>query len=187
MYDKEKVIKEHEKLINFVINKLNLQRKRDELLDIGMIGFTRGLNSYDETKGKYSTFLYECIKNEILRYLDYEKRKGRDTEIISYNVNIKDSKNTQLLDMLGYDVKYDDDIYFNEIIQKIMIELAENFTIRQEEIFKYIYGIDGFPKLSYVEIAKIYHTSKQSIYDTHTRVLKRLRGKLRDLINDTKN
>lgn len=174
---KEQMIKDYEKIINFVLKKMNLRHRRDELFDLGMIGFVRGINTYDETKGfTYMTYLYECIQNEFLKYLDYENRKGRKSEVISLNTLIGENKDTELIEFFGYDPKFEDNIYFDDVIRKILIYSREYFTDRQEEIFKFIYGLEGHPRLNYEQIAKIYDTTKQSIYESHKTILKRLRA-----------
>lgn len=176
MNSKEQMIKDYEKIINFVLKKMCLSYRRDELFDIGMIGFVQGINTFNEKKGfTYMTYLYDCIQNEIGKYLNYEKRPKRQAEIVSLNSLVGESKDTELIDFFGYDPKFDDNIYFDEIIKKILVYLNEHFTNRQEEIFKFIYGLDGYPILNYEQIAKIYKTSKQSIYASHQTILKRLK------------
>lgn len=175
MNSKEQIIKDYEKIINFVIKRMGLSKRREELFDLGMIGFVRGINSYDESKGyTIMTYLYDCIKNEFLKYFDYENRKGRKTEIISLNKLIGENKDTELIDLIGYELNTDNDIYFQELIKKILVYMREHFTYRQEEIFKYVYGIDGFPMLNFEQIAKIYGTTKQNIYGSHKIIMKKL-------------
>lgn len=177
MKSKEEIIQDYKKIINFVLKKMNLSYRHDELFDLGMIGFVKGVNSYDKSRGTYMTYLYDCIRNEIIRQIDYENRPKRQIEIVSYNTMI--SEDTELIDLLGYDIDYSEQVYFDELIKKILIFSSEHLTERQEEIFKYIYGIEGYPKLSFEEIAKIYKTSRQAIWDSHTRILNKLKKHLR--------
>lgn len=47
----------------------------DELRSVSLLGLTQAARNYDETRGiAFSTFAYACIKNEILRYYE-ENRK----------------------------------------------------------------------------------------------------------------
>lgn len=70
----EKMIKENEKLIYFVYNKLSknvyTKRNEDELCGAGLVGLWKGCKTYDESKKmKLSTYLCKCIKNEMLQFL----------------------------------------------------------------------------------------------------------------------
>lgn len=186
MTEREKVINNYEKMINFVIKKMNLTVIRDEIFDVGMIGFVQGIKTFDEKKEiKYSTYLTKCIKNEIMKYLNYKNREKRNAEIVSLNSIIGEEKNTELQDLIGYEIDYNKDIYLEELQKKIMKYTKENLTILQEEVLKFLYGLDGFPELNYTQIAKIYNTTRQNIYDIHKRILKNLRQAIeKEKLND---
>lgn len=181
MNSKEQIIQDYEKIINFVIKKMNLQYKREEIFDIGMIGFVNGINTFDENKGfKYSTYLYQCVKNEILKYLKLQNYKKRKAEIISYNTIINDD--TELIDLLGYDTNYDQNAYINEMVNEILKRL-NNLTEKQQLIFYHLYGLNGFKEMSSKEIEKKYGFSRQSV----NQIKKRTLNKLRFILNKYQN
>ena len=179
---KEDVIKDYSKFICFVLKKMNLMYRYEELFDAGMIGFVRGIKKFDDIKGyKWSTFLYECIKNEILRVIEYENRPKRDVEILSLNYPVTDNKHkySELQDLIPFFVNYEEMLYVDDVIHDVMIFLSK-CKKKHEDIFKYIYGIDGYPKLTFDEIAKIYGTTKQSIHAIHIRLMKKIRAYLKE-------
>ena len=169
---KEQIIKNYNKIIGFVLKNMNLLHKSDELFDVGMVGFVRGINTYDETKNiKYSTYLYECIKNEILRYLEHEK----NNKTISLNTII--GEDTELLDMIPSYELYDENLYLDEILYVINRRLSF-LNERDEIVFKHLYGLDGYKKLETIEIAKKFGTSKQNIQRIKEKVIRILRHDL---------
>lgn len=178
---KENVIQDYKKIISFVINDMNLNYRKDELFDVGMIGFVNGINNYDETKGfKYMTFLYDCIKNEILRYLQYEKRVKRDGEVISLNTII--NGNTELQDLIGYETDYEQNAYIDEMIM-VIEKRSEDFTEKQKIVFNHLFGFNGCKQLTAKEITEKYGLSRQSVYQIKKAIINILRHTLQNYRN----
>lgn len=74
---------ENEQLIYHILKKHNLTHRIDDLYDIGLIGLVRGETSYNGAKNvKKSTYLYNCIKNEIFSEIRKENRSKRKADII---------------------------------------------------------------------------------------------------------
>ncbi len=74
----EEKIKEHEKLVYFMINKMfksqsNLEYtassrgfQKEDIYQVGMIGLWKAVKTFNESKGrKFSTYATRCIRNEI--------------------------------------------------------------------------------------------------------------------------
>ena len=60
----------YEKIIYYVLRKLNLYNERDTYYDIGLIGLVKAGNTYDSSKGfEFSTYAYSVIRSEILSYI----------------------------------------------------------------------------------------------------------------------
>ena len=76
---KEKLVVDNINLVYFMINKLRLNYKFDDYVDIGIIGLIKGVNAYDDSKNiKISTYLAKCIQNELLchsRRMSVAKRR----------------------------------------------------------------------------------------------------------------
>lgn len=175
---KENIVNDYAKIVKYVIKDMKLGHRYDELYDVGIIGFVNGLNTFDENRGvKYITYLYECVKNEILHYLEYENRVRRKAEIISLNTII--SENTELIDLIPTYYDYDKDLYLQEIgciIDRRLAKLSE----RDEKIFKHLFGIDGYKKLNSIELEEKFKTSRQNIQRIKVRVLNMLRYEIKD-------
>ena len=142
---------ENEKLIYYVLTKHNLKHRIDDLYDIGLIGLVKGNNSYDASKNaKKSTYLCNCIKNEIFNELRKEKRDKRQADIIpietqhleniSNDINIEanalsqEKKNDlyrKLFKLPIYEQYVLYQIFFNNKTQK---EIASHLCIKTKEV-----------------------------------------------------
>ena len=78
-------------LIYLVMNKMNLGRFQDEILDLGFIALARGYKAYDESKGALSTFLCVCIRSEFLKWLNERKKKEEIGTEVSLNQEVADN------------------------------------------------------------------------------------------------
>lgn len=149
-------------LIYFVLKQLNMCNKDgiDEYFDVGMIGLTKGLQTYTESKGSLSTYLVNCIKNEILMEMRNQKAVKRNNGVKPISINTPTTDNLTIedtiksdFDMLEYEIKNERikelgvainalkpiekrviiDIYFNNKKQK---EIQEEIGAKQSYVSK---------------------------------------------------
>lgn len=173
MNSKEKIINDYDKYIKYVLKQMKLGYRYEDLFDVGMIGFVNGLNTYDKNKNfKYSTYLYECIKNEILKYIKYESREKRYAEIISLNAKI--NEDSELQDFIGYENNYEQNVYIKELLE-IIEKRIRKFTKKQKLIFNHLYGLNGYKEMTSKEITEKYGFSKQSIQQIKKKSLNKLK------------
>lgn len=147
-------------LIYFVLKQLNIYNRNgiDEYFDIGLLGLTKGLKTYTESKGSLSTYLVNCIKNEILMEMRNQKAGKRNNGAKPISINTPTTDNLTIedtiksnFDMLEYEIKNERikelsiaiaslkpiekcviiDIYFNN---KTQLEIAEEIGVRQSYI-----------------------------------------------------
>lgn len=147
-------------LIYFVLKQLNMYNRDgiDEYFDVGMLGLVKGLKTYSESKGAISTYLVNCIKNEILMELRNQKTDKRNNGVKPISINTPTTDNLTIedtiksdFDMLESIIKKERikelgvainalkpiekrviiDIYFNNRTQ---LEIAEEIGVRQSYI-----------------------------------------------------
>lgn len=147
-------------LIYFVLKQLNIYNRNgiDEYFDVGMIGLTKGLQTYTESKGAISTYLVNCIKNEILMEMRNQKTVKRNNGAKPISINTPTADNLTIediiksnFDMLEYEIKNERikelgiaintlkpvekrviiDIYFNN---KKQLEIAKELGFRQSYV-----------------------------------------------------
>ena len=135
----EKMIKDNEKLIYFVYNKLSknvyIKRNEDELCGAGLVGLWKGCKTFDEAKKmKLSTYLCKCIKNEMLQFIRSQNldRCKINNEAISFEAHIKKGNGGTITvedtlyynqDYFGLDIEEYVDIYFkNKKRKKVLVQ-----------------------------------------------------------------
>ena len=73
----------YDKMIYHILKKYNLYDRREDFIDLGYIGIAKAILKFDSDKGvKEATYVYACIKNEILLQVRKEKCKKRQVDII---------------------------------------------------------------------------------------------------------
>lgn len=147
-------------LIYFVLKQLNIYNRNgiDEYFDVGMLGLVKGLKTYTESKGSLSTYLVNCIKNEILMEMRNQKAGKRNNGVKPISINTPTTDNLTIedtiksdFDMLEYEIKNERikelgvaittlkpiekrviiDIYFNNKKQK---EIQEEIGAKQSYV-----------------------------------------------------
>lgn len=176
MDPKKEIIKDYDKYIRYVLKKLRLSYRYDDLYDVAMIGFVKGLNTYDSTRNcKLTTYLYECIRRAILSQIYIESMKKRDAKVISLNTLVGDNQTDELLDFAAKEEDYERNMFMDEIFYEIDRRISF-MTDRQQDIIKDLYGLDGHKELTPVEVAEKYNITKQNVYGIKKTILKKLRG-----------
>lgn len=164
--DRKKLAEENHKLIYWFCWKNHLDI--EEWYDIIAIGYMKGINSYDETKGvELSTYLSKIMKNEYLMVLRLKQAKSRipEAEIFSleFEFGIGNGSNKEKNDANMYDIISDKNSDFEErICLKIDLEKALK-NIKIKDRYRRIYGlrIKGY---TYIEIAEIEKCSRARIH-----------------------
>lgn len=183
--EKDTYARENLALIYYVAKYYQAKATEDELISVGLIGFTKALNAYDRTKlTKFSTYAVKCIHHEILFHL--RKEKKHLDNVISVNTILSQDKNghalsledTILNDKAGQD--------FTEItvLIKDEINLLHQAIERLDELERYIlihrYGLFKQRKMTQKELAEKIQMSQANISKKEQIILIKLRQILRD-------
>ncbi len=169
--DREELIIHNQKLIYYVIKRMNLFFRVDELYDVGLIGLIKGADSYNSEKGTQSTYFYRCIKNEIMMYL----RKKRPSTI-SLNTLITD--NLTLGDTLVDDYNLEYEVEKKEKLIQIY-NCINNLSPKEQDLIIKYFGLFESKKYTQQELAKIYNYSQGYI----TRLIKKAIEKIKKEVN----
>lgn len=124
----------YDKMIYHILHKHNLGHRCEEFIDSGYVGIAKGLNKYDASKNaKKSTYLYNCIKNEIFNELKKEKCIKRQAEIIT----LENKHLENLSDDINLEENIIDQEEKNELYSNLFkLPIYEQYVIYQ----KYIKG-----------------------------------------------
>lgn len=154
LYDK------NEKLLWYIAHKFNCD------IDETYIGFTKAIQKFDETKGKFTTLLYATCKNEILM-----NRRKRQIDTISIDTPTND--NLTIGDML-------EDTF--DLAQKLEDKYILDSVIKELEPFEQIVIEDSFYNdLTLNEISNKYKTTFRVVQRVRQKALKKMISMIRGL------
>lgn len=155
--DRKKLAEENHNLIYWFCWKNHLDI--DEWYDIIAIGYMKGINSYDETKGiKLSTYLIKIMKNEYLMQIRIKQTKRRipETEISSleFEFGVGNGSNREKDVANMYDFISDKNSDFEEqiCIKSDLEKALKNIKIKDRYRRIYDMRIKGY---TFKEIAEI--------------------------------
>lgn len=88
----ESMISDNEKLVYSIANTLykeNQYYSQEDLAQVGFLALCKNGNKYDRKRGKISTFIHHCVRNDMLKYIkSHIKFKAQPlTDDESYEVN----------------------------------------------------------------------------------------------------
>ena len=164
---------EHEGTMYAVLKRYGLYDKREDYIDICYIGYAKALNSFDEKRSCFRTYLYNCIKNELFHELQRQncaKRKGNDLSL-DYEY---DGYNCDLFDTISDDTDLERDIIEKEKINKLYQSINKLNKNEQTIIIKY-FNLDN-SDCKKGNIKNEVNLSKQRIDIIRKNALIKLRG-----------
>lgn len=143
-----------------ILKKYDLLSKQDDWIDLCYIGYTKALNSYNNSKkASFDTYAYVCMENEVKDELKKLNRKKRQREELSLDYFIQD--NFDNYELIPDKVNVEEEVLCNEntnTIKKVikdldneeklyLTELYINNLNKKEIIDKYKIGIHPLNKI----------------------------------------
>jgi RNA polymerase sporulation-specific sigma factor len=137
----------------------------DDLASAGLVGLSLALNSYKkEGTAKFSTYAYECIKNEMLKSLNKDKKRRVEQEV-SLDKQFQNSDGN-LLDIIPID---DSEVQISNKCLEIVEELSIDLSPLERKILALRTGVGifeietaGYP-LRQKEVARILDLNQWTI------------------------
>jgi len=178
---KDKLILHNLRLVVDIAKKYlsNKNNDLDDLFQIGCIGLTKAVNTYNIDKNiKLSTYCYKCIENEILMYI---RKTQKDVNIISLDEPVKnfDNESISFKDLMRDDeIDIEEDYIVKELYEKIR-EKIENLNNRDKEIIKLYFGFYNGVIYKQEEIAKMLAISRVYVSVIIRELLKKLSNELK--------
>lgn len=177
--ERERYAEENMKLIGFVIKSLYpSQVDYEELYDVGVTGYAKALVSYNKGNGaKFSTYAYNCIRNEILFFL---RKEGKHNNNISLNSILsvdKNGNNLQLEDILSdeeEDTRLEDKILKDEQ-RAILLKAIDELSEKEKKIIIYRFGLDRGIKKTQKELAEETNMSQANVSKIQEKAIKKLK------------
>lgn len=176
---REKLIENNLKLVGYTCNKYSNAGEIEELYSAGLIGLIKGVDSFNPEKGiKLSTYLYNCIKNQILRYLKANNRQPSHISLEEPIYISKDGEEISLKEVLIQNSEFEPPFLVeNKMISEEIIEyMKNNLSERAFSILILRFGLFGNRTHTQNEISKLFHVSRQIISKIEIESLNMLRN-----------
>lgn len=183
MRTEEEMILDNRPLIYKMIKALHIKYRNEdefqEYYDAGLDGLIKGVRSYDETKGKISTWCIPCIKNEMLHLMttkNYKKNKNEFGLDLSLYSIIPGSDDLEIIDTIE-DSRIDIE---NDLEKKLESErlLAAVNQLKNEKdklVVKMYYGLEGYEPRTFRDIAEKFGCSNSAVQFRARRALSSLK------------
>ncbi len=180
----EEELMKNERLIFYVLKKMNLLHEADELYDVALIGMVKAIDKYDSSKGKLSTFLCAAIRNEITSELSYRCRQKRGFGYLTCSLDTEiDEDGTTLKEVIVTDYNIEDEMIKNEQLQDLN-NAIDKLKEKHKVIILHYFGLRGYEQLNQVQIAKKYGWGRSDVSCTYKRALKKLKKLLEEKVKN---
>lgn len=171
--DEKQLFIENEKLIYFVIYKMHLDKYPEDLYDLGLIGLTKAIKSFNPEKYTFSTYATTVIHNEIYNYLR-NKNINFQNNMVSLDIELKGRDNLLLKDVIKDNINIEEDI-----IKKYQIDTLYKSIGKLTNIEKFVichtYTLCGCKYLTQLEMTKILNKNQTYISRIKKRAIKKLK------------
>ena len=170
------------RLVAHIVKKYhNLDREKEDMISIGVIGLIKAINTYDISKGhRLVTYAARCIENELLMMLRQEKKTSKNTSLNEPIGIDKEGNEIHLLDILGTQATdLIKKIEQKENIKKIYEELEKMEMNKEKKTLIMRYGLYGREPMTQKEVAKKLHISRSYVSRIEKKALMLLKSKIK--------
>ena len=176
----DKFVKHNLRLILYEINKRfdNVEFDKIELFSIGSIGLMKAINSFDLNKNcSFSTYAVRCIDNEILMFLNKEKKYKNIKSLNIANCVLDDYSELSLENIISADIDIEEECRNKENNEKVL-NLLKQLSKREREMILMNFGFYGGKTYTQKEIAKIFFISPSRVNRIIKGALKKIKIEL---------
>ncbi len=166
-----RLYQENTGLISKILWKYNIRKKDEKYEDLYQecsLGLLIGLQTYDDTKGiALSTYLYVCIRNELLKYFHLQENKWNRnikysiSDTIFENESFKEIPYENMLQDQAYSYQLEYKINYKQFKEQCLALSSKSSQKRQVAPKIFFEYIEGTPS---TEIIKKYHISMQRLH-----------------------
>lgn len=179
---RDEIILHNTKLVRKIVASYN-KEDNDDLLQIGMIGLMKAVDSYSLAKKiAWSTYVYSCVDNEIKMYFRTQKctKRSKFTECSIYGeVTTKKDEAFTLLDMLSdKNINIFEEVALNmemERINKIMKRVLKEKEYRAMELR---YGLNDNSEHTQQETADIIGVTRAQISKYEKKAIQKIKNEI---------
>ena len=167
------------RLVAHIVKKYhNLDREKEDMISIGVIGLIKAINTYDISKGhRLVTYAARCIENELLMMLRQEKKILREVSLYEPIGTDQEGNHISLLDIISTDEaalgdQYLHKYYLSHLEQEVFL-LEDS---RERTIILKRYGLCGNKPHTQKEVAAMMGISRSYVSRIEKKALEKLRN-----------
>ena len=167
------------RLVAHIVKKYhNLDREKEDMISIGVIGLIKAINTYDISKGhRLVTYAARCIENELLMMLRQEKKTSKNTSLYEPIGIDKEGNEINLLDVIeSAPVDIVEDCYIRENTNYLLRSLKKVLSDKEYQVICCRYGLFGMEEETQREIARKLCISRSYVSRIEKTALQKLRG-----------
>lgn len=179
---KDILVERNLRLVAYVVKKYvnaEMDRNLEDLISIGTIGLIKAIISFDENKGKLSTYAAKCIDNELLMMLRCDKRRSKEVSLYEPIGADQEGNEISLFDVIeSEDNPIEVQCELKADIEKLDRVIESELTEREFEIIKKRYGLYGEQETTQREVADEMGISRSYVSRIEKKALLKLRRAL---------
>ena len=163
------------RLVAHIVKKYhNLDREKEDMISIGVIGLIKAINTYDISKG------HRLVTYAALMMLRQEKKTSKNTSLYEPIGIDKEGNEIHLLDILGtQETDLIKKIEQKENIKRIYEELEKMEMNKEKKTLIMRYGLYGREPMTQKEVAKKLHISRSYVSRIEKKALMLLKSKIK--------
>jgi RNA polymerase sporulation-specific sigma factor len=176
---KELLIEHNLRLVAYIAKKYvknECDRSLEDMISVGTIGLIKGVMSFDENKGKLSTYVARCIENEILMMLRGERKKSKEISMYEPIGSDYEGNVISLLDIIERDeISVEVQFETKEAVEILKSVIKNELNEREYEIIKYRYGLENEKEITQREVSKKMGISRSYVSRIEKKALDKLK------------
>lgn len=179
---KEVLVEHNLRLVAHIVKKYvspDCDRNLEDLISVGTIGLIKAVMSFDENKGKLSTYAAKCIDNELLMMLRNDKKKSREVSLYEPIGTDHEGNEISLFDVIESEAKaIEKQCEVNEDVARLVMLIPEKLDEREFTIISKRYGLFGEKEVTQREVADSMGISRSYVSRIEKKALQKLRDSL---------
>lgn len=130
-YAKEQMILTNYGIVFFVMRRLGIPAFDEDMFQIGSIGLLKAIDTFDASKGCFSTYAFRLVRNELLISFRKSKKSVRATFSLDDNVDIGNGESVPYAELIADGRDHEKDVINSMLVQQIFGTL----NLREKRIF----------------------------------------------------
>lgn len=137
-YAKEQMFLTNYGIVFFVMRRLGIPAFDEDMFQIGSIGLLKAIDTFDASKGCFSTYAFPIVRNEILLSFRKNKKSVKAAFSLDDNVDIGNGESVSYSEIISDGKDYEENAVNHMLVQLMF----EKLSLREKRIF-IMFFVDG--------------------------------------------